>query len=315
MNDKISTVLDQKSFNNISNALSHCIKEGFEKDFDGFLQKALKRNDVLHACRTCIEIGGVIGANYLGKILKSNLLNEDDKIYYLKTSINENKIECLKLLLAHPGLTVNSNIDFLSIPISRGYNEVVRILSSDNRFTIDKSAFKMAKSSGNTDALEILSSLKQHKDNHVTFKTTKKNELDYACIIHTPKPLSHPSGRLSDFKVSVISFFGESIEPIRSSLRLCDIYNNLYDKINYNFILTSENLILPRKNDLIRDSDALSKIQSVKVHRIFHLNEQRVYFPEILSIPNEKVKLQDILEAYPMLSVDEINILSREFPH
>lgn len=345
MTGKNFTVGEKKQvFNILSHALSHCVKKDLSEDFDRLFKQVKTRNDIVQVLQTCLDIDDT---KYLGKVLSLPVLTFQDKVFVLKRAINENRVECLKIFLAQPSLGITPNVDFLSFPITKHFNEVVRLLIEDNRVSIntsDKIAFKTAKSSGNNEALELLLGSKQniskekldgklssfkHKlkklpdpnqvSNPVLEKSLSLSENKLSSSLVVMKPRSVPK---KDLPVSIKLPFGSIFNiNVKSQFRTCDLYKLLEDRCSYQFIVLDNelNLIEP-ENDLVTELVALEKDPTINVIYVFEVKNHepfgeeclKIHHPDLLNQNPQDVKLASILEKYP-LNVDELHKMSESF--
>lgn len=323
-----SYVAGEKTFTSLTQALNYCLRKGFNFDARRLISTAETRVDLIGAFKVCLDANRF---EFIETIMSRDLLYKQDKLFFLKRSINEDKIECLKEILKQPSVGIGQNDDLLSFPILRHFNDIVELLVNDNRANIntaEKIAFKVAKSSGNARATELLLGSKQNfppagapapaptpapapapvlKPKAVRFTPTEPA----APAAPTPRSVVTPRPRetFKEIRLEVIHPFGVKCGVIvRSQFRLRDLQKHLEEKIGHKLeLFDSQHHLLEPNDFLVTDVDAFHTTPTVIAECVFDVNGTRVNFP---CTRTNSVRLIDVVRSYPKLTVAELELMA-----
>ena len=339
-----------KNFNILSHALSFCVKKDLFEDFGRFLIKAEKRNHIIQVAGSCIETDN---ANLLQKVLSKKLMTIQDKNFVFKRAINENKVECLKLLLEQPSLGISATTDYLSFPIMKHFNEVVRLVVNDSRVNVsasDKIAFKTAKSSDNNEALEILYTSSQLRSGAGCCLTSLPNQkfvnkakkivafqsiapgtprtpraAASAAEIVIPVPLpslpdiAQDTGNLN---IDVYLPFSEKFElKVRSQFRTRDLYKYLEERVNVKFeVYDAKFDLIPADDRVLKNINFLRAEPLIHVLAVFEVKSHepfgemvKVHYPNLPGESTKGYKLADVIVDSETITPEQLDRLVTAF--
>ena len=339
-----------KNFNILSHALSFCVKKDLFEDFDRLLIKAEKRNHIIQVAGSCIETDN---ANLLQKVLSKKLMTIQDKNFVFKRAINENKVECLKLLLEQPSLGISATTDYLSFPIMKHFNEVVRLVVNDSRVNVsasDKIAFKTAKSSDNNEALEILYTSSQLRSGAGCCLTSLPNQkfvnkakkivafqsiapgtprtpraAASAAEIVIPVPLpslpdiAQDTGNLN---IDVYLPFSEKFElKVRSQFRTRDLYKYLEERVNVKFeVYDAKFDLIPADDRVLKNINFLRAEPLIHVLAVFEVKSHepfgemvKVHYPNLPGESTKGYKLADVIVDSETITPEQLDRLVTAF--